>query len=116
MYVDAKPASAQYGMTVDGVDRIALTFWPERAYAASMAQVQGSVPIDWTECAVVESVPGKVSGVPTLKGSRMPADAIVENYTDGLLADEIADVFELPTESVRQLLVYALARDPSLKR
>ena len=45
----------------------------------------------------------------------MPADAIVENYADGLPADEIADVFELPAGSVRELLAYAVAHNPALK-
>ena len=71
--------------------------------------------MDWADCPDVESVPGKVSGVPILKHSRMPADAIVENYTDGLGADEIAEVFELPVEGVRRLLAYAVKQNPALK-
>ena len=71
--------------------------------------------MDWTNCRVVEINPQKLSGTPILKGSRMPADAIVENYTSGLPADEIAEVFEIPAEGVRELLAYAVEHDPSIR-
>ena len=71
--------------------------------------------MDWTDCPEVEVVPGKVSGVPLLKHSRMPADAILQNYRSGLGADEIADVFELPLDGVRKLLAYAAKHDAALK-
>ena len=80
-----------------------------------MAYVRESAVLDWTGCSVVEIVPGKVSGVPVLKGSRMPADAIVENYQDGLPAEEIAELFELPAGSVRELLAYAIEHTLTLK-
>jgi len=70
--------------------------------------------MDWTHCPVVESDPEKLGGTPILKGSRMPADGIVENFRDGLPADEIAEVFELPAIGVRLLLNYAIKQDPSL--
>ncbi len=71
--------------------------------------------MDWSDCPLVESVPDKVSGAPILRGTRMPADAIVENYLSGLRADEIAKVFQLPADSVRDLLVYATASLPALR-
>ncbi len=80
-----------------------------------MAELEESPVMDWTDCPDVEIVPCKVSGVPILKHSRMPADAIVENYADGLGADEIAEVFELPAEGVRRLLDYAIKQNPALK-
>ena len=80
-----------------------------------MALLQESSVIDWTDCPEVEIVPGKVSGVPILKHSRMPADAIVENYISGLPADEIAEVFQLPAEGVQRLLAYAIEQNPALK-
>ena len=71
--------------------------------------------IDWTKCPLVEINPRKVSGTPILKGSRMPADGIVENYQDGMTPEEIAEVFELDAESVRALLAFAIERNPALK-
>ena len=76
-----------------------------------MAQLLETPVIDWTDCPLVEINPRKVSGTPILKGTRVPADAIMENYADGLPAEEIAEVFELPVESVRALLAFA-AQDP----
>lgn len=83
-----------------------------------MAHLQESPSIertDWTDCPLVEVIPGKVSGAPLLKGTRMPVDVVVENYQDGLPAEEIAEVFELPADSVRELLAYAMQHNPSLK-
>ena len=80
-----------------------------------MTELHESTVIDWTDCPLVEVIPGKVSGVPILKGTRMPADAIVENYMDGLPSEEIAEVFELPADSVRALLSYAVQHNPALK-
>ncbi len=33
----------------------------------------------WDDCSLVERVEGKVSGAPVLKGTRLPADTLVEN-------------------------------------
>lgn len=71
--------------------------------------------MDWSKCPVVESDPEMLGGTPILKGSRMPADGIVENYRDGLPADEIAEVFELHHVGVRELLKYAVKLDPTLR-
>ena len=80
-----------------------------------MAQLLESPIISWTDCPLVEINPRKLSGTPVLKGTRMPADAILENYADGLPAEEIAEVFELPVDSVRALLAYAAEQSPALK-
>jgi len=39
---------------------------------------------DWTKCAAVESVPGKVSGAWVFRGTRLPVATIFENLEDGL--------------------------------
>ena len=36
--------------------------------------------VDWGDCPLVEVIPGKVSGAPLLKNTRLPVDAITENY------------------------------------
>ena len=36
--------------------------------------------MDWTECNLVERVPGKVSGAAVLVGTRLPVEALTENY------------------------------------
>ena len=75
-----------------------------------MAQLLETAVLDWTDCPFVEINPRKLSGMPILKGTRMPADAILQNYASGSSAKEIAEVFELPEESVCALLGYAAGR------
>ena len=35
---------------------------------------------DWSDCPVVEIVPGNVSGAPLLKNTRLPVEAVLGNY------------------------------------
>jgi hypothetical protein len=55
--------------------------------------------VDWDAC-VGETCPGRVSGVPVLKNSRLPTDSIVSNYDSGESPEEIADVFEVSIDLV----------------
>jgi len=80
-----------------------------------MKQIQDHVIIDWSDCPLVEVNPEKVSGVPILKGTRMQADSVVENYEDGSSVDEIADNFDIPQSTIRELLAYAALQDPSIR-
>jgi uncharacterized protein (DUF433 family) len=63
--------------------------------------------IDWKECSLVEVKPGVQGGVPVLRGTRMPVDAIVDNFDYGLSATEIAEQFEIPSECVDAILNFA---------
>jgi uncharacterized protein (DUF433 family) len=63
--------------------------------------------IDWSECPLVEVEPEVQSGAPVLRGMRMPADAIVDNFDYGVSVAEIAEQFELPTDRVEAILAYA---------
>ena len=67
--------------------------------------------IDWTDCSLVERVPGKVSGVPILKGTRVQADSILENYEGGAPIEEISDNFDIPEDTIRELLLFAANQD-----
>ncbi len=70
--------------------------------------------IDWSNCPIVETNPLKMGGVPTLRAWRLSADSIVENHDDGVSAEEIAEMFEIPLADVETLLAYAeAARDRS---
>ena len=71
--------------------------------------------MDWTACPDVEIDPEKLGGTPILRHSRMSAEGIVANFADGMSAAEIAAVFELPVQGVRNLLGYAALRHPMLK-
>lgn len=63
--------------------------------------------IDWSNCSLVEIKPGVLSGAAVLRGTRMPADAIVDNFDYGLSAAEIAEQFEISPDRVEAVLTYA---------
>ena len=63
--------------------------------------------VDWSGCSLVESRAEVQSGAPVLRGTRMPADAIVGNFDYGLSATEISEQFEIPVEHVEEILSYA---------
>lgn len=50
--------------------------------------------IDWSQCSAVESVPGKLSGAWTFKGTRVPVKALFENLEGGATIDEFLAWFE----------------------
>ncbi len=70
--------------------------------------------VDWSGYSMVEQNPLKLSGTPILKGSRMPAQGIIENYMSGYAPDEVAEIFGLCKEEVRALIAEAVARNPEL--
>lgn len=63
--------------------------------------------MDWSACPLVETKPGVQGGRPVLKGTRMPADDILENWEAGVDEPEIAQNFRLPIEHVKAILIYA---------
>ncbi|HJX96798.1 MAG TPA: DUF433 domain-containing protein [Candidatus Acidoferrum sp.] len=63
--------------------------------------------IDWSQCALVEVDPLVLSGAPVLRGTRMPANAIVDNFDYGMSVAEISEQFEVPEESIQAILTYA---------
>ena len=65
--------------------------------------------MDWSGCEVVETVPGKVSGRPVLKETRVPADAVVENFESGESVEEIAYNFDLNPDDLKKVLAYEAA-------
>jgi uncharacterized protein (DUF433 family) len=65
--------------------------------------------IDWSECPLVEVNPRVQSGAPVLRGTRMPAGAIVDNFEHGVGVAEIAEQFELAAERVQAIVTYALS-------
>jgi uncharacterized protein (DUF433 family) len=52
--------------------------------------------IDWSLCPLVEVNPRVLSGAPVLCGTRMPVNAIVDNFDYGLSVAEISEQFEVP--------------------
>jgi uncharacterized protein (DUF433 family) len=63
--------------------------------------------IDWSECPLVEVKPEVHSGAPVLRGTRLPVNAIVDNFDYGVSAAEIAEQFEVSMDFVETILAYA---------
>ena len=63
--------------------------------------------LDWSRCAAVESVPGKVSGAWVFRGTRMPVATVFENLEDGLTIDEIVEHFDVTKDQVAAVLEFA---------
>ena len=64
--------------------------------------------LDWSQCPVVESIPGKVSGAWVLKNTRMPVSAIFENLQAGASVDDIMEWFEgLDRKQVEAVIEFA---------
>ena len=66
-----------------------------------MANAETEIEIDWTTCELIERVPGKVSGRPVVRGTRILPDAIVGSYDLGDTIEEIHEGF--PTLSIDQI-------------
>ena len=64
--------------------------------------------LDWSQCAAVESVPGKVSGAWVLRGTRMPVATIFQNLEAGASLDDILRWFDgLDREQVKAVIDFA---------
>ena len=64
--------------------------------------------LDWSECPVVERVPGKVSGIWLFKGTRVPVKALFENLESGARVDDFLEWFPGVTrEQVEAVLEHA---------
>ena len=64
--------------------------------------------LDWSQCAAVESVPGKVSGAWVLRGTRMPVATIFQNLEAGASLDDILCLFDgLDREQVKAVIDFA---------
>jgi uncharacterized protein (DUF433 family) len=65
------------------------------------------VPVDWSECTLVEIDPQRVGGRPVLKGTRMPVEDILANYEYGVSIAEISEQFRIGPTTIQDLLSYA---------
>jgi uncharacterized protein (DUF433 family) len=66
------------------------------------------MPLDWSQCPAVESVPGKLSGAWVFRGTRIPVSAVFENLEDGLTIEEIVQMFDgLKQEQAKAVLEFA---------
>ena len=66
------------------------------------------MPLDWSQCQALESVPGKVGRAWVFRGTRIPVAAVFENLEDGLTVNEIVEMFDgLTQDQVKAVLDFA---------
>ncbi len=66
--------------------------------------------IDWTGCELVERIPGKVSGRPIVRGTRIMPEAIVRSFDRGESMEDIrADWPSLSVDQIKRLVEFAHA-------
>jgi len=67
----------------------------------------------WKDCPDVERTPGKVSGRWVVKGTRIPAQAVLDNAADGFTPEQIvAEIYpSLPLDRAKRVIAFASKGD-----
>jgi uncharacterized protein (DUF433 family) len=63
--------------------------------------------LDWSQCPVVESIPGKRSGAWVFRDTRTPVSVVFDNLEVGASIEEIMDWFHLSREQVVAVIEFA---------
>ncbi len=63
--------------------------------------------MNWTDCPIIEQIPGKLSGAPVVRGTRLRPQDIVGNAEMGVAW--IVDAFGITAEDVRTVLNFHAA-------
>ena len=68
--------------------------------------------MEWSQCPDVERIPGKVSGAWLVVGTRILADAVIDNAEGGYSAEQIvAEIYpSLPLDRAKRILAFARDR------
>ena len=81
--------------------------------------------IDWSDCSLVEIIPGKVCGAPLLENTRLPVEAFTGNYDafrdEGLSPEaaiaETLDCYpEAGLDAIKAILDYRAEHEPQAQR
>ena len=76
-----------------------------------MTSIDQDSEIDWMACELIEQIPGKVSGRPIVRGTRILPDAIVDSYDLGEAIDELREGFpSLSVAQIKRLIEFAHAQ------
>jgi uncharacterized protein (DUF433 family) len=62
--------------------------------------------LDWSQCSVVESIPGKVSGAWVLRGTRTPVKVLFENLEAGMSIEEVMEQFPVSRGQIDSLMAF----------
>jgi len=63
--------------------------------------------LDWSQCAALESVPGRLNGAWVFRDTRLPVSVVFENLEAGATVDEITEWFHIEKERVIEVLEFA---------
>ena len=63
--------------------------------------------LDWSHCAAVESIPGKVSGAWVFRGTRLPVATVIENLEDLTIA-KVMEQFDVTREQITAVLDFVV--------
>jgi uncharacterized protein (DUF433 family) len=67
--------------------------------------------IDWTNCELVERVPGKVSGQPIVRGTRIMPDPVVRSFDRGESIEQIREDWpSLSVDQIKGIVAFARAQ------
>jgi uncharacterized protein (DUF433 family) len=79
--------------------------------AEDMVNTDTDSDIDWMACELIERIPGKVSGRPIVRGTRIMPDAIVDSYDLGETIEELREGFPaLSVSQIKRLIEFAHAQ------
>lgn len=75
------------------------------AYGIERSGWDAKTLVDWSGCALVERVPGRCAGAPTVVGTRIFPDTIAKYYWSGATVEEIREDYpSLTTETILGLI------------
>src|SRR5713226_660918 len=80
---------------------------PNRGKKFTVGEGKNMATLDWSQCPVVESVPGRLSGAWVFRDTRMPVSAVFENLEAGATIDEIVEWFHISKEQIIEVLEFA---------
>jgi uncharacterized protein (DUF433 family) len=73
-----------------------------------MTNLDTGTEIDWTGCDLVERIPGKLAGRAIVRGTRIAADTIIQDFELGESIEEISEGFpSLSIDQIKQLIDFA---------
>jgi uncharacterized protein (DUF433 family) len=76
-----------------------------------MTKLDTHAGIDWMACELIEQIPGKVSGRPIVRGTRILPDAIVNSYDMGESLELIHENYPgLSIAQIQRLIEFAHAQ------
>jgi len=75
-----------------------------------MARLDTHAGIDWMACELIEQIPGKVSGRPIVRGTRIMPEGIVNSYDMGVSVEDIHEDWpSLSLAQIKRLIEFAHA-------